>query len=81
MDSIRSRFGLRPVLNLLKEEVIWLGLNAYIDALSRKQSRHRALLSMLRSKFFGHRLTGNESSELRYAVATSHSSSLWRIEY
>ncbi|XVF82511.1 hypothetical protein PTKIN_Ptkin16aG0055000 [Pterospermum kingtungense] len=81
MRSIRLSSGLCPVLKLQKEEVIWLGLHAYIEVLSRKQSRHRALLSMLRSKFFGHTLTGNESSELRYAVERSHSSSLWRIEY
>ncbi|XWS08227.1 hypothetical protein CRYUN_Cryun41cG0061600 [Craigia yunnanensis] len=81
MGSIRLSSGLCPVLKLLKEEVVWLGLNAYIQVLNRKQSRHRALLSMLRSKFFGQRITGNESSELRYAVERSYSSSLWRIEY
>ncbi|XWS74612.1 hypothetical protein CRYUN_Cryun01aG0013400 [Craigia yunnanensis] len=79
--SIRLSSGLCPVLKLQKEEVSWLGLNAYIKVLNRKHSRHRALLSMLRSKFFAHRITGNESPELRYAVDRSHSSSLWKIEY
>ncbi|XVF00145.1 hypothetical protein REPUB_Repub03eG0259900 [Reevesia pubescens] len=81
MGSIRLSSGLYPILKLLKEEVVWLGLNAYIEVLKRKQSRHIALLSMLRSKFFANRITGNESSELRYAVERSHSSSLWKIEY
>ncbi|XP_021296857.1 telomerase reverse transcriptase isoform X1 [Herrania umbratica] len=81
MGSSRLGSGLSPVLKLMKEEVVWLGLNAYIKVLKRKQSRHRVLLSMLRCKYFAHRITGNESSELRYAVERSHSSSLWKIEY
>ncbi|KAA3464549.1 telomerase reverse transcriptase isoform X1 [Gossypium australe] len=66
---------------VVRDEVEWLGLTAFIEVLKRKQSRHKALLSMLRSKFFCHRITGKESSELRYAVERSHSSCLWKIKY
>ncbi|KAE8707332.1 Alpha chain of nascent polypeptide associated complex [Hibiscus syriacus] len=66
---------------LVRDEVEWLGLAAYIEVLNRKQARHKALLTKLRSKFYGHRITGNDSSELRYAVERSHSSSLWKIEF
>ncbi|TYJ38229.1 hypothetical protein E1A91_A05G429500v1 [Gossypium mustelinum] len=66
---------------VVRNEVEWLGLTAFIEVLKRKQSRHKALLSMLRSKFFCHRITGKESCELRYAVERSHSSCLWKIKY
>ncbi|KAK8483642.1 hypothetical protein V6N13_062624 [Hibiscus sabdariffa] len=83
MGSVRWSSGLRPDRKhkLVKDEVEWLGLAAYMEVLKRKQSRHKALLSMLRSKFYGHRITGNESSELRFAVERSHSSCLWRIQF
>ncbi|KAK8629754.1 hypothetical protein V6N13_078583 [Hibiscus sabdariffa] len=83
MGSVRLSSGLRPDRKhkLVKDEVEWLGLAAYMEVLKRKQSRHKALLSMLRSKFYGHRITGNESSELRFAVERSHSSCLWRIQF
>ncbi|KAE8735735.1 hypothetical protein F3Y22_tig00000340pilonHSYRG01443 [Hibiscus syriacus] len=66
---------------LVRDEVVWLGLAAYIEVLNRKQARYKALLTKLRSKFYGHRITGNESSELRYAVERSHSSCLWKIKF
>ncbi|OMO49398.1 reverse transcriptase [Corchorus capsularis] len=81
MCSTRIGPGKFPVLKLMKEEVVWLGYRAYIEVLKRKQSRHSGLLSLLRSKYFNHKLTGNVSSELRYAVERSHSSSLWKIKY
>ncbi|OMP10292.1 reverse transcriptase [Corchorus olitorius] len=81
MCSTRIGPGKFPVLKLMKEEVVWLGYHAYIEVLKRKQSRHSGLLSLLRSKYFNHKLTGIVSSELRYAVERSHSSSLWKIKY
>ncbi|KAJ8762959.1 hypothetical protein K2173_023088 [Erythroxylum novogranatense] len=73
--------GLHPVLELLKEEVEWLGLDAYIHVLRRKQSRHRELLSLLKSKWSTRRIDATVSPQLKYAVEKSHSSLIWRIKY
>ncbi|GAB4828803.1 hypothetical protein Ancab_018464 [Ancistrocladus abbreviatus] len=69
-----------PTLQMEKEEVLWLGLTAFCRALTRKQSRHKELLQLLRSKLMalGHIRC---SSELNYAVDDAHSSLLWKIKY
>lgn len=81
MRRVRLGPSLRPVLQLEEGEVEWLGLVAYIRALERKQSRHKDLLSYLKSKFSRHGINRNVSPQLVYAVDGSHSSSLWKIEY
>ncbi|XP_056159211.1 telomerase reverse transcriptase isoform X3 [Syzygium oleosum] len=81
MRTVRLGPSLRPVLQLEEGEVEWLGLVAYIRTLERKQSRHKDLLSYLKSKFSRHGINRNVSPQLMYAVDGSHSSSLWKIEY
>ncbi|GLT60389.1 hypothetical protein SLA2020_331570 [Shorea laevis] len=81
MHSSYGGHNFRPILNLQDQEVKWLGLHAYIQVLKRKQSRHKVLLSLLNSKYCAHKLTGNTSSDLNYAIERSNSSLLWRIKY
>lgn len=71
----------RPILELKKGEVMWLGLKAFIRVLNRKQSGHKELLSLLRSKLLAHPLQETASSHLKYAVDDLHSSLLWKIKY
>ncbi|KAI3935224.1 hypothetical protein MKW98_018413 [Papaver atlanticum] len=70
----------RPVLKLEKEEVLWLGLKAYVRALKKKQSSYKDLLSLLRSELVAHGST-RVSTALKYAIDDSHSSSFWKIKY
>ncbi|GAV67018.1 RVT_1 domain-containing protein/Telomerase_RBD domain-containing protein [Cephalotus follicularis] len=81
MRSLFLGDNLRPVLQLGEGEVKWLGLNAYIEVLKRKQSRYKELLSLLRSKLLAHRISGSPSCQLKYAVDRSHSSFIWKIKY
>ena len=81
MCSLHTGSNLRPILQLEKGEVEWLGLYAYIQVLKRKQSQYKELLSLLELKLVNHKITGSESSELSYAVDRSHSSLLWKIKY
>ena len=74
-------YDLHPILHLEDGEVEWLGLNAYVQVLIRKQSRYKELLSLLRSKLSAHCLSGNGSTHLNYAVDASHSSLMWKIKY
>ncbi|XP_021912651.1 telomerase reverse transcriptase isoform X2 [Carica papaya] len=57
MKSMYLGPNLRPILQLDKEEVEWLGLHAFVEVLKKKQSRHKALLSLLRSKLSAHTLS------------------------
>lgn len=68
------------VLQVGKNEVIWLGLMAYIRVLSKKKSRYMELLRLLRTKLAAISHVGC-SSKLKYAVDDSHSSYLWKIKY
>ena len=79
MRSARTHF--HPILQLAAGEVEWLGLNAYIKVLKKKQSRHKKLLHLLKSKLVAHEINGNVSSQLKYAVDSSHSSVMWKIKY
>lgn len=81
MQSVNVGLKFQPVLLLEDGEVEWLGLNAYVKILKRKQSRHKELLSMLRSKLLMHRITGSPSDELKYAIDGLHSSLFWKIKY
>lgn len=71
----------QPILVLEKGEVEWLGLHAYIQVLKRKESRHKDLLAILRSRLLSHRMSGRVSPELKYAIDTKNSSLLWEIKY
>ncbi|XP_023636413.1 telomerase reverse transcriptase isoform X2 [Capsella rubella] len=71
----------RPVLKLYKEEVIWLGLHAYLQVLKKKNSRYRILLIYLKSALSKHHLSHSLSPELEYASDQSNSSSLWKLRY
>ena len=81
MQSVNIGPNFCSVLQLEEGEVEWLGLNAYVQVLKRKQSRHKELLSLLRSKLSAHRITGNVSCPLNYAIDKTHSSSIWKIKY
>ncbi|EXC16160.1 Telomerase reverse transcriptase [Morus notabilis] len=81
MCSASLGFGLHPILHLEDGEVEWLGLNAYIQVLKKKQSRHKELLSLLTSKLSAHNLSGTRSTHLNYAIDASHSSLMWKIKY
>lgn len=81
MQSVYLGPNICPILHLEEGEVEWLGLNAYVQVLKRKQSRHKELLSLLRSKLLAHRITRNVSCQLNYAIDRSHSSSIWKIKY
>ncbi|KAJ7949160.1 Telomerase reverse transcriptase [Quillaja saponaria] len=81
MCSMRLDSNFQPMLQLEEGEVEWLGFHAYIQVLRRKQTRHKELLSLLRSKLLGHRISGSVSPQLEYAVNASHSSLLWKIRY
>lgn len=80
MHALQASTGFRPIFKVGKDETKWLGLTAFIRALSRKQSRYRELLSMLRSELKAQGETGT-SSALKYAVDDAHSSVLWKIKY
>lgn len=81
MASLSIGPNICPRFTLEEGEVEWLGLHAYVQILKRKQSRHRELVSLLRSKLLRHRITGVVSCELKYAVEVSHSFLIWKIKY
>ncbi|KAG2372480.1 Telomerase reverse transcriptase [Vigna angularis] len=81
MHSMRLNSDVQPILELEKEEVEWLGFQAYIQVLKRKESRHKELLAILRSRLLSHRMSGRVSPELKYAIDTKNSSLLWEIKY
>ena len=81
MHSISLNSEIQPILVLEKEEVEWLGLHAFVQVLKRKQSRHKELLAILRSRLSSHRISESVSPELKYAINTKNSSLLWNIKY
>ncbi|KAL3537415.1 hypothetical protein ACH5RR_000781 [Cinchona calisaya] len=81
MHTLHLNCGFRPIFQVGKEEIKWLGLTAFSRVLTRKQSRYRELLLLLRSKLTAHCKANNISSALRYAVDDAHSSLLWKIKY
>jgi telomerase reverse transcriptase len=81
MHSMRLSSSIRPILKLKKGEVEWLGLHAFIQVLKRKESRHKKLLAVLKSKLLSHRISGSVSPELKFAVDAENSSLLWKIKY
>ncbi|KAF5177766.1 Telomerase reverse transcriptase [Thalictrum thalictroides] len=79
MYSMKTGTDVHPTLKLKKEEVVWLGLKAYIRVLKRKQPRHSQLLSLLRAEFLRSHVV--ETASLKYAIDDSHSSLFWKIKY
>lgn len=71
----------QPVLRLEGDEVEWLGLQAYVQVLKRKESRHKDLLAILRSRLHSHKISSSVSPDLLYAVNASNSTVLWGIKY
>ncbi|XP_019701935.1 telomerase reverse transcriptase isoform X2 [Elaeis guineensis] len=81
MYDMKLCFNIHPVLLLKKTETIWLGLSAYIRVLKKKQSRHKELLSLLRTRIATYGGMDKASSHLRYAVDDSHSSLFWKMKF
>ncbi|XP_028755559.1 telomerase reverse transcriptase [Neltuma alba] len=81
MHSMTPHCNFRPILRLEKDEVEWLGLHAYVQVLKRKESRHKEVLAILRSRLLSHRISSSVSPELLHAVNASNSSVLWNIKY
>ncbi|KAK9123509.1 hypothetical protein Sjap_013111 [Stephania japonica] len=79
MHSLNTELEIRPLLELKKKEVEWLGLKAYIRILKIKQSRHSELISLLKSELFKHGMVA--SASLKYAVDESHSSMFWKMKF
>ncbi|KAJ4882650.1 Telomerase reverse transcriptase [Raphanus sativus] len=79
--KINTGSSFRPVLKLRKEEVMWLGLHAYIQVLKRKHSRYRTLLNYLGSALSKLDVPLDLSPDLDYATNRSNSSILWRLSY
>ncbi|GFY92244.1 telomerase reverse transcriptase [Actinidia rufa] len=81
MHSMDLGSTFRPIFQVERGEFEWLGLVAYARVLKRKQSRHKELLSLLRSKLIAHEEAESASSVLKSAVDDSHSSIIWKIRY
>lgn len=81
MHGIELTSNLHPILNLKKEELVWLGLSAYVRVLRKKQSRYSKLLSLLSSNLQKYGRMESTSVDLKYAVDDSHSSLIWKIKY
>ena len=79
MNSLHLNCGFRPIFEVGKEEIKWLGLTAFDRVLTRKQTIYRELLLLLRSKL--NMEANSRSSPLQYAVDDAHSSLLWKIKY
>ncbi|MED6208227.1 hypothetical protein PIB30_043142 [Stylosanthes scabra] len=81
MRSMRLGSGIRPILKLKKQEVQWLGFHAYVQVLKRKESRHKALLAVLRSRLSSHEISQCVTPDLNYAVDAKNNTLLRSIEY
>ncbi|XP_057499011.1 telomerase reverse transcriptase isoform X2 [Actinidia eriantha] len=81
MHSMDLGSTFHPIFQVERGEFEWLGLVAYARVLKRKQSRHKELLSLLRSKLIAHEEAESASSVLKSAVDDSHSSIIWKIRY
>lgn len=71
----------RPIFEVTKSEIEWLGLTAYFRVLKRKNLRYVELLSILWSKMMKHGESKSTSAPLQYAVDDTHSSLFWKIKY
>ncbi|KAL8170409.1 hypothetical protein V2J09_022213 [Rumex salicifolius] len=76
--ALRSKW--KPILELSKDETIWLGRTAYIRVLTKKQARYTDLIRILRSKLAAQGDVGR-CPVLMSAVEDSHSSYMFKLEY
>lgn len=74
-------YNIHPVFRLKKAETVWLGLYAYIRMLRKKQSRHKELLALLKSRILMYDGVDYNSPHLNYAVDDSHSSVFWKLKF
>lgn len=81
MHSMRLGSQFRPIFEVTKSEIEWLGLTAYFRVLKRKNLRYVELLSILWSKMMKHGESKSTSAPLQYAVDDTHSSLFWKIKY
>nr|ALW82983.1 telomerase reverse transcriptase [Allium cepa] len=81
MRKVRANYNISPKLELNHDDVIWLGLSAYIWVLRKKQSRYKELLSLLKSKISTYGRLSNDSDSLQFAVNDSHSSVFQKIRF
>ncbi|CAL5400262.1 unnamed protein product [Camellia sinensis] len=81
MHSMDVDSTFRPIFQVEKGEVEWLGLVAYIQVLKRKQSRYKEVLSLLRSRLIAQAKAKCVSSILKDAVDDSRSPVMWKIMY
>ncbi|XP_070031847.1 telomerase reverse transcriptase isoform X2 [Nicotiana tomentosiformis] len=81
MFSFKTGLDCRPILELGKGEIEWLGLTAYIRVLKRKQSRYKELLRVLDSKLMALGKQESTLSVLQEATDDKCSSILWKIKY
>ncbi|XP_010692706.1 telomerase reverse transcriptase isoform X3 [Beta vulgaris subsp. vulgaris] len=80
MYKVKCASSCHHVLQVAEKEVTWLGYTAYIQVLSKKKSRHKELLRLLKTALAPVSRIGR-FSKLKYAVDESHSSFLWKIKY
>ncbi|XP_019239200.1 PREDICTED: telomerase reverse transcriptase isoform X2 [Nicotiana attenuata] len=81
MFSFKTGSDFRPILEVGKGEIEWLGLTAYIRVLKRKQSRYKELLRVLDSKLMALGKQESTLSVLQEATDDKRSSILWKIKY
>lgn len=82
MYSFKTGSDFRPILEVGKGEIEWLGLTAYKQVLKRKQSRYKELLHVIEAKLkaLGN-LVESTASVLQQATDIKRSSILWKIKY
>lgn len=81
MHKVGVYFSTNPVLDLKLEEMIWLGISAYIWVLKKKQTKYKDLLSILRRKISAYGNMMDASDSLKYAVDDSHSAVFQSIRF
>lgn len=81
MFSFKTGSDFRPILEVGKGEIEWLGLTAYKKVLKRKQSRYKELLHVLETKLMALGNLESTSSVLQQATDDKRSSILWKIKY
>ncbi|XP_073129217.1 telomerase reverse transcriptase isoform X2 [Henckelia pumila] len=81
MYTFESEIAFRPKYKIKKHEILWLGFHAYRRVVKKKQSRCKKLFHFLTHKLKTLEKVENISSDLRYAIDDTHSSTLWSIKY
>uniref|UniRef100_A0A3Q7EJC6 Telomerase reverse transcriptase n=1 Tax=Solanum lycopersicum TaxID=4081 RepID=A0A3Q7EJC6_SOLLC len=84
MYSFKTGSDFRPVLEVEKEEIEWLGLTAYKQVLKRKPAWYKELLHVIEAKLKALdylNLVPTRASVLKHATDIKRSSVLWKIKY